>query len=104
MATGRQLGIVAVRWANILPRSALGRARRRLPIRFLHVSVDCTMARRNSRSVSAAFWASGVRAGTRPLTPSSCQPICQHQPQDRQSPRPRHPGSAIGHRRRGDPV
>jgi putative tryptophan/tyrosine transport system substrate-binding protein len=30
--------------------------------------------------------------------------VPRHQPQDRQSPRPHHPGNAVGHRRRGDPI
>ena len=47
---------------------------------FLHVSVDCNKARRNSRSAAAIFWASAVSCGMRPLAGSTIidvrMPVC----------------------------
>jgi hypothetical protein len=52
-------------------------------------------------SIPGAF----SKARNRPICRSSSQPIrTGHQPQNRQSARPHHPGNAVGHRRRGDSV
>src|SRR5258705_12229551 len=47
---------------------------------FLHALVDCSSARKNSRSAAAARWARGVCGGTRPLGGSTIidvrAPVC----------------------------
>src|SRR5262249_38547663 len=48
--------------------------------------------------------ASQRRKAGRPSRATGHKTRSRHQPQDRQGPRPHHPGNAVGHGRRGDSV